>query len=149
MKKNPLFLKAEKLSKDGNFEDARRFLRQAVARYPESAEAYLALGKLCEEELDDKFEAIYCYRNFLQFAPADDSRREGVEKFISNLEKQLADEFVRNSPEVAQLKKDNHNLLTELNLAKRLIMSNQRKIKDLNVQLKAAQQRRGNKRRTR
>lgn len=147
MKKNPLFLKAEKLSSDGKFEDARRFLRQAVARYPESAEAYLALGKLCEEELDDKLEAIYCYRNFLQFSPAGDPRRESVEKFIAGLEKQLANEFLQKSEEVAKLKKDNHNLLTELNLAKRLIMSNQRKIKDLNAQLKAAQQRRGNNKR--
>lgn len=151
MKKNPLFLKAEKLRNDGSFEDARRFLRQAVARYPESAEAYLALGKLCEEELNDKLEAVYCYRNFLQFAPADDYRRAGVEKFIANLENDLAKEFVAKSPEVAQLKKDNHNLLTELNLAKRLIMSNQKKIKALNSQLKAAQaqQRRGGKRRSR
>lgn len=146
MKKNPLLIKAEKLRENGDLEDARRFLRQAVARYPESPEVYFALGKLCEEELNDKLEAIYCYRNFLQFIPEDDPRREMVSRFVAGLEKQFAQEVVANSPEMEKLRRDNRNLLNELNLAKKLVMRNQQQVKRLRTQLKAAQRRRGSRR---
>lgn len=140
--RNPLMIKAEQLRKDGSFEDARRFLRQAVARYPDAPETYLALGKLCEEELDDKLEAIYCYRNFLQFIPDGDPRKAEVEKFLRALEKSFAEQAVARSAEVAELQKNNRNMQTELLLAKRLILSKQRKISELEKKLKTVPPRR-------
>ena len=140
--RNPLMIKAEQFRKDGAFEDARRFLRQAVARYPDAPETYLALGKLCEEELDDKLEAIYCYRNFLQFIPDGDPRKAEVEKFLRALEKSFAEQAVARSAEVAELQKNNRNMQTELLLAKRLILSKQRKISELEKKLKTVPSRR-------
>ena len=142
VKRNPLMIKAEQLRRDGAFEDARRFLRQAVSCHPESPEPYLALGKLCEEELDDKLEALYCYRNFLQFAPESDFRRADTEKIVDSLKKSVAEEASAASFEMAELRKTNQNLQKELLLAKHLILSNQRKIKDLEAQLRAASKRR-------
>lgn len=140
--RNPLMIKAEQLRKDGSASDARRFLRQAVARYPDAPEPYLALGKLCEEELDDKLEAIYCYRNFLQLIPPGDSRAAEVEKFLRSLEKSFAETAVSTSAAVAEMREDNRNLRTELQLAKRLIISKQQKISELENKLKSASKRR-------
>ena len=117
-------------------------MRQAVSCHPESPEPYLALGKLCEEELDDKLEALYCYRNFLQFAPESDFRRADTEKIVDSLKKSIAEEASAASSEMAELRKNNQNLQKELLLAKHLILSNQRKIKDLEAQLRAASKRR-------
>ena len=142
VKRNPLMIKAEQLRRDGAFEDARRFLRQAISCHPESPEPYLALGKLCEEELDDKLEALYCYRNFLQFAPDSDFRRADTEKIVDSLKKSIADEVAAVSPEMAALRQNNQNLQKELLLAKHLILNNQRKIKDLESKLKAVPKRR-------
>ncbi len=142
VKRNPLMIKAEQLRRDGAFEDARRFLRQAISCHPESPEPYLALGKLCEEELDDKLEALYCYRNFLQFAPDSDFRRADTEKIVDSLKKSIADEVSAVSPEMAALRQNNQNLQKELLLAKHLILNNQRKIKDLESKLKAVPKRR-------
>ena len=140
--RNPLMLKAEQLRKDGSYEDARRFLRQAIARYPDAPETYLALGKLCEEELNDKLEALYCYRNFLQLIPADDPRQAEVGKFMQALEKSFSEDAVARSAELAELQKTNRNMQVELLLAKRLILSKQRKISELENKLKTVPQRR-------
>ena len=140
--RNPLMIKAEQLRKDGAFDDARRFLRQAVARYPDAPETYLALGKLCEEELDDKLEAIYCYRNFLQFVQDGDPRKDEVQKYLQALEKSFAERAVAQSAEIAELQKNNRNMQAELLLAKRLILSKQRKISELEKKLKTVPPRR-------
>ena len=140
--RNPLMIKAEQLREEGRFDDARRFLRQAVARYPESPEVYLALGKLCEENLNEPLEAIYCYRNFLQFVPESDPRRAAVEKFVAELERQLAEKAVKDSPELARLRQTVKNLNDELNLAKQIALYNQEVAEKLKEQLKALQKRR-------
>ena len=144
--RNPLMIKAEQLRKDGSFADARRFFRQVIARYPESPEGYLALGKLCEEDLDDKLEAIYCYRNFLQLAPDNDERRSAVSAYITALEKSYAETAAENSPEVRQLRQVNRGLNDELLLAKRLIYSNQKKIRQLEAQTRKPVNRRSRNR---
>ena len=136
--KNPLMIKAEQLRQDGYYNDARRFLRQVIARYPESPEGYLALGKLCEEELNDKLEALYCYRNFVQLAPESDSRRGDVEKYISAIETKLAGEAVENSAEVTRLRRLVKGLNDEAMLAKRIALRNQQKAEQLEKKLKAA-----------
>lgn len=138
MAKNPLMIKAEQLRQDGSYADARRFLRQVIARYPESPEGYLALGKLCEEELNDKLEALYCYRNFIQLAPENDSRREDVEKYLRAIEKKLTEEFAEASPEVAKLRQLVRGLNDEAMLAKRVALRNQQKAERLEKMLKSA-----------
>lgn len=136
--KNPLMIKAEQLRQDGSFADARRFLRQVIARYPESPEGYLALGKLCEEELNDKLEALYCYRNFIQLVPENDSRRAAVEKYISAIETKLAAEFAEASPEVEKLRRLVKGLNDEAMLAKRVALRNQQKVEQLEKKLRSA-----------
>ena len=142
MNRNPLMIKAEQLRRDGAYDDARRFLRQAVARYPESPEPCLALGKLCEEELDDKLEALYCYRNFLQLAPTGDPRRDDVEKFVSALELSIAEAAVPASEAFAELQKKNRELNAEMVLVKRMISYQQRRITELQNKLKTVPVRR-------
>lgn len=134
--RNPLMIKAEQLKRDGAFADARRFLRQVVSRYPESPEGYLALGKLCEEELDDKLEAIYCYRNFMQFASENDYRREDVAKYIRAIEEKIAADYIAASPEVEKLRKLNKGMQDELLLAKRVALRSQQKAEQLEKKLK-------------
>ena len=135
--RNPLMIKAEQLKRDGAFADARRFLRQVIARYPESPEGYLALGKLCEEELDDKLEAIYCYRNFMQLAAENDYRREDVAKYIRAMEDKITADYVAASPEVDKLRKLNKGMQDELVLAKRVAFRSQQKAEQLEKKLKA------------
>ena len=136
--KNPLMIKAEQLRQDGSFADARRFLRQVISRYPESPEGYLALGKLCEEELNDKLEALYCYRNFIQLVPENDSRRAAVEKYISAIETKLAAEFAEASSEVEKLRRLVKGLNDEAMLAKRVALRNQQKVEQLEKKLRSA-----------
>ena len=144
--RNPLMIKAEQLRQDGAFADARRFLRQVIARYPESPEGYLALGKLCEEELNDKLEALYCYRNFLQLAPESDLRREDVTKYIRAVEAALTRELVEASPEVEKLRRLNRGLSDEALLAKRLAMQYQKKVEQLQKMVKTGAPNRRNRR---
>lgn len=134
--RNPLMIKAEQLKRDGEFADARRFFRQVVARYPESPEGYLALGKLCDEELDDKFEALYCYRNFMQLARENDYRRDDVAKYIRSIEEKLAADYVAASPELEKLQKLNKGMQEELLLAKRVALRSQQKAEQLAEKLK-------------
>ena len=82
MSKNPLLLKAAKLRESGDIESAGRFYRQAVARYPKSPEVYLEFAKICAEELNAPYEAVFAYRSFLQLVPADDERRDTAEKMV-------------------------------------------------------------------
>lgn len=142
IKCNPLMIKAEQLRRDGACGDARRFLRQAVARYPESPEPYWALAKLCEEELDDKLEALYCYRNFLQFAPAGDPRRTDAEKFSASLERRIAEAAVPASEAYVKLENENRKLNDEMILVKRMISYQQKKITELQSKLKTVPVRR-------
>ena len=146
MARNPLMVKAEQLRQDGSFTEARRFLRQVIARYPESPEGYFALGKLCEEELNDKLEAIYCYRNFMQLAPASDERRENVSKYIRTLEEKLAIEYVASSAEVERLRRVNKGMQDELILAKKVALRCQQRAQKLEKTLNSLQQNRRKRR---
>ena len=82
------------------------------------------------------------YRNFLQFVPESDPRRAAVEKFVAELERQLAEKAVKDSPELARLRQTVKNLNDELNLAKQIALYNQEVAEKLKEQLKALQKRR-------
>jgi tetratricopeptide (TPR) repeat protein len=119
--KNPLMVKAEKLREAGDTAASRRYYRQAVARYPENPEVYFALGRLCDEELDDPYEALYCYRSFLQLAPQDDERRADVEKLLTRLEQRIVGRTVAASEAFIALQKENQKLAVQnKNLRKQL-----------------------------
>ena len=119
--KNPLMVKAEKLREAGDTAASRRYYRQAVARYPENPEVYFALGRLCDEELDDPYEALYCYRSFLQLAPQDDERRADVEKLLTRLEQRIVGRTVAASEAFIALQKENKKLSVQnKNLRKQL-----------------------------
>ncbi len=93
VEKNPLLIKGAKLRENGDLQGARRYFRQAVAVYPERPEVYLALAQLCDEELDDPLEALYCYRMYLQYTPAESSGHKAVENIVAMLQKQIAEKI--------------------------------------------------------
>ncbi len=93
IEKNPLLIKGAKLRESGDVQSARRYFRQAVAVYPERPESYLALAQLCDEELDDPLEALYCYRMYLQYTTPDAAERKAVENIVAMLEKRAVEKF--------------------------------------------------------
>lgn len=104
--RNPLALKAERLRQSGDIAGSRRFYRQLVSRYPENPDAYYLLGVLCDEELDDHWEAMFCYRSFLQLCSPDDVRREDVQKLLKRSEQKITGTLLKDSPEMQALKKE-------------------------------------------
>ena len=141
MSKNPLLLKAAKLQASGDVESAGRFYRQAVARYPESPEVYLALAKICAEELNDPYEAIFAYRSFLQLSPEDDERRDAAEKMVRHLEETISASGKKSNAEFERLQRENVTLKESLSGLKKTMISQQLTINQLkseNDKLKAA-----------
>ena len=91
--KNPLMLKGAKMREKGEYETARRYFRQVIAVHPERPEPYLALAELCDENLDDPLEALYCYRMYLQLTPDNEPRRQSVENVAAGLKKRAAEKL--------------------------------------------------------
>ena len=88
--KNPLMQKAAQLREQGDLLNARKYFRRAVAVYPDEPQVYLALARLCDEELNEPLEALYCYRMFLQLTPPEHPERDMVEKIAGYLQKKLS-----------------------------------------------------------
>ncbi len=115
--KNPLLVKGAKLRESGDVQSARRFFRQAVAVYPERPEVYLALAQLCDEDLDDPLEALYCYRMYLQYTDPDAPEHKAVEKIVVMLEARAVKKLSGNRDYAAenQMLLQKISALTQLN----------------------------------
>ena len=91
--KNPLMIKGGKMRGCGEYEASRRYYRRVVALHPDRAEPYLALAELCDENLDDPLEALYCYRIYLSLIPENSAEREGINNIVTRLKKRVGEKY--------------------------------------------------------
>ncbi len=130
IEKNPLMLKAAQLREQGDMLNARKYFRRAVAVYPDEPMVYLALAQLCDEELNEPLEALFCYRMFLQLTLPDHPGRDSVERIVGHLQKKITENPALQA-ENEQLKKENARLRDKNKKIERRIIQQQLKINEL------------------
>ena len=130
IEKNPLMLKAAQLREQGDLLNARKYFRRAVAVYPDEPLVYLALAQLCDEELNDRLEALFCYRMFLQLTLPDHPGRDVVERIVEHLQQKLSGDPSLEA-ENEQLKKEIARLKERNRKVERKMIQQQLKINEL------------------
>ena len=83
---HPLYVRAKKLLLENDFQTAAQCFSQYLEIYPQSAEAHKALGTIYDDRLKAPVLAIYHYRIFLEYAPADHPDRPMVTRWIAAIE---------------------------------------------------------------
>jgi len=83
---HPLYVRAKKLLLENDFQTAAQCFSQYLEIYPQSAEAHKALGTIYDDRLKAPVLAIYHYRKFLEYAPADHPDRPMVTRWIAAIE---------------------------------------------------------------
>lgn len=139
IEKNPLMIKGAKMRENGEYESSRRYFRQVIAVHPERPEPYLALAELCDENLDDPLEALYCYRMYLQLTPENHPDRQKIRNIVAGLQKRAVakyDDGKKEQPDAAELE----NLQSRVRARDRKIVQQQQVINRLNSELKAEKQ---------
>ena len=95
--RNPFYLKGARLRDEGKYEEAAQAFETCLRLTPKSVKAHLQLAMLCEERLNDPFQAVIHYRLYLRKATANTEDREAVEKWLARAERtclvQLADRY--------------------------------------------------------
>ena len=79
---HPLYVKARKYLQENDFATAAKCFSQYLKLNPESAEAHKELGTIYDDRLKEPGVAIYHYRKFLEFAPANHPDRVTVVSWI-------------------------------------------------------------------
>jgi len=108
---------ARKSADAGEWKAATAFYRQTLDEYPRFARAYLDLGLLYDEKLNDPIAAIYHYRRYLELEPNSDKRKV-VEDFIERARLSLAAKLPQSSgidtSELLRLQQQNTALAAEV-----------------------------------
>lgn len=90
---NPMLTKGQALLENGDTAGAHDYFLKAIAHDPEDPNAYLALARLCEEQLDEPLEAIYAYTMYLKVLPEGAEGRAEAEAALENLKTRAVRQF--------------------------------------------------------
>jgi tetratricopeptide (TPR) repeat protein len=108
---------ARKSADAGEWKAAAAFYRQTLDESPRFARAYLDLGLLYDEKLNDPIAAIHHYRRYLELEPNSDKRKV-VEDFIERSRLSLASKLPQSSgvdaSELVRLQQQNTALANEI-----------------------------------
>jgi len=94
---------------------------------------------LCDENLDDPLEALYCYRMYLQLTPENHPDRQKIRNIVAGLQKRAVakyDDGKKEQTDAAELE----NLQSRVRARDRKIVQQQQVINRLNSELKAEKQ---------
>jgi len=94
---HPLFIRAQKLLLDNDFQEAAKCYSQYLELFPQSPDAHKAIGTIYDDRLKAPVLAIYHYRKFLEYAPKNHPDRVTVTRWIETIEQkyyiQLKDRY--------------------------------------------------------
>jgi len=114
---HPVFLKAQKMFEDGEFENAANGYQEYLDFNRKSSLTHRKLAELYRDYLDDAFLAAYHYRQLLHYNP-NYSDKEAIEIWIASAEKDFAKKIQKDHPndfisqeEVEKLKSDKERLI--------------------------------------
>lgn len=88
-----LLTKGKSLLESGDAAGARECFRKAIAKNPEDPNGYIALAKVCDENLDEPLEAIYAYEMYLKVVPPNADGRVEAENAIVTLRNNAVKKF--------------------------------------------------------
>ena len=117
-----LLTRGKRLLESGDASGARDHFRKAVAVSPDDPEAFQALARVCDENLNEPLEAIYAYEMFLELLPEGADGRAEAEAALSGLRERAVTKWAGGSSmellnlqaECEQLRIANSNLMRQL-----------------------------------
>ena len=129
----------------GDAAGARDCFRRAAALYPDDPAPYLALARVCDEDLDAPLEAAFAYQLALRLLPAGSAERAHAEAMLGTLRKravsQLAGESVP-AEQYRRLEEENAALRDKLDRLEKTMVRQQLRVNELYAKVRELEKKR-------
>lgn len=133
--RHPLYVKALNQKEKGKYPESARTFEEYLKVNPDSAKTHLELATLYDDNLKDSLLAVYHYRRYLELEP-NSQEKDNIETWLKGAEKEYYDHLKMNYIDsdlkkelealrdrekryvalLTQLKKENENLKSQLNM---------------------------------